>query len=390
MLHMLYLVHDLHDPAVCRRVEMLLAGGARVTLAGFRRGDAKITDVAGLVPIDLGETADGRFLQRIGAVSTAAVALSGKLAGVSRPDVIIGRNLEMLALAVRARSIFGGAMPVVYECLDIHRLLLRNDPLGRAMRGAERALARRASLLVTSSPAFAREYFEPNGQIDAPVLLLENKVLDLTHEASAAPVPRPAFDKPVRIGWFGALRCRRSLDLLSAFTRAMDGRFEVVLRGRPAVREIPDFASRVAAEPYLSFEGAYRNPEDLPAIYGAVHFTWAIDFFEAGQNSSWLLPNRLYEGCRHGAVPIAMEGTETARFLRDHDLGLVLSEATPDALKALLSDLSPADYARETARVAAQPQRRWVADLEDCRALVTRLGALGTSANGSAIREIAA
>ena len=37
MLHVLYLVHDLFDPAVRRRVMMLRAGGAKVTLAGFRR-----------------------------------------------------------------------------------------------------------------------------------------------------------------------------------------------------------------------------------------------------------------------------------------------------------------------------------------------------------------
>ena len=39
MLHILYFVHDLADPAVRRRVLMLQAGGALVTLAGFRRDD---------------------------------------------------------------------------------------------------------------------------------------------------------------------------------------------------------------------------------------------------------------------------------------------------------------------------------------------------------------
>ncbi|TIV45163.1 MAG: glycosyl transferase family 1, partial [Mesorhizobium sp.] len=84
-----------------------------------------------------------------------------------------------------------------------------------------------------------------------------------------------------RIGWFGALRCRRSLELVADFTRRQAGRFEVVLRGRPALSEFPDFHGFVEAEPWLSFEGPYRNPEDMAAIYGQVHFSWAIDFFEA-------------------------------------------------------------------------------------------------------------
>lgn len=51
MLNILYFVHDLADPAVRRRVLMLQAGGARVALAGFRRGDNRLADVGGVVPI---------------------------------------------------------------------------------------------------------------------------------------------------------------------------------------------------------------------------------------------------------------------------------------------------------------------------------------------------
>ena len=75
-----------------------------MTLAGFRRGDNPLAlCLEALSPIDLGQTADGKFAQRLEAVGEAAFSLAGKLKGVSRPDVIIGRNLEMLALASRAR-----------------------------------------------------------------------------------------------------------------------------------------------------------------------------------------------------------------------------------------------------------------------------------------------
>ena len=53
MLHVLYLVHDVSDPAVRRRVKMLRAGGARITLAGFRRTPSPIADIDGLVPVDV-------------------------------------------------------------------------------------------------------------------------------------------------------------------------------------------------------------------------------------------------------------------------------------------------------------------------------------------------
>ncbi|TIS93630.1 MAG: glycosyltransferase family 4 protein, partial [Mesorhizobium sp.] len=340
MLHVLYLVHDISDPAVRRRITMLRTGGARVTLAGFRRTAAPVADIEGLRPIDLGATRDGRFAQRLTAVAKAAVSIGSKLKRMPKPDLIIARNLEMLALARRARSAFGAAVPIVYECLDIHRLVLRDDALGKALRATERHLARDVKLLVTSSPAFIANYFRPFRQVAAPVELVENKYFEA---AAVLPGEPEAVEGPVappwRIGWFGALRCRRSLELLAGFTRRMEGRFEIVLRGRPALSEFPDFHAFVEAEPYLSFGGPYRNPEDMAAIYQDVHFSWAIDFFEEGQNSEWLLPNRLYEGCRFGAVPISMDNTETGRFLRQRDIGVLLPQATPEALETALGGM---------------------------------------------------
>ncbi|WP_245581821.1 glycosyltransferase [Phyllobacterium phragmitis] len=375
MLQVLYLVHDLSDPAVRRRVVMLQAGGAVVTLAGFRRSHEPVAEVAGVMPIDLGKTSDGRFAQRLAAVAQAALSLGAVLKNVAKPDVIIGRNLEMLALANRARTIFSGDAPIVYECLDVHRLLLRQDLAGKAIRSAERALGRNAALLITSSPAFVRQYFEPFGQLGMPVELVENKVLELGNHTDQmiTPTSVPTGGEPWEIGWFGALRCRRSLELLSEFSRRMEGRVEIILRGRPAYTEFEDFDGFVAAEPFMQFHGPYRNPEDLARIYGDVHFSWAVDFFEEGQNSDWLLPNRLYESCRYHCVPIAMQGTETSLFLKANDIGFVLSKPDVGELTALFDGLDAKQYELAHSKVAAQDRRMWVCNEDDCRALVGRL-----------------
>ena len=390
MLRVLYFVHDLADPAVRRRVMMLEAGGAEVMLAGFRRADDMAPDLAALDPVDLGRTADGRFAQRLVAIASAAASLGARLRRMPRPDVIIGRNLEMLALAARARAIFSADIPIVYECLDIHRLLLGKGSVSRAMRGAERVLGHKASLLMTSSPAFVRDYFQRLGQMDAPVALLLNKVLELdgpTDLPGEAVAPL-GTGEPWIIGWFGALRCRKSLALLSEFTRRMEGRFEVILRGRPAYSEFSGFDAFITAEPFMRFEGPYRNPEDLAGIYRAVRFSWAIDFFEEGLNSSWLLPNRLFEGCRHGAVPIAMKGTETGRFLSDRHMGVLLDEPTPQALVERLGSVEPA-YRQLRDRIVAEDLQTWVCDLSECRTLVARLSALRPDHAGATILQAA-
>lgn len=379
MLQILYLAQDLADPAVRRRTLTLVAGGARVTLAGFRRGDNPLAAIDGVEPIELGTTADGRFAQRIGVVARACLSLQRQLGHVRKPDVIIARNLEMLAVARRAVAFFGGTIPIVYECLDIHRLMLRKDIVGRMLRAAESQLGKNARLLITSSPAFIEHYFRPLSGIGAPPMLLENKVLEIhgtVERRTAPPAECPPPGAPWKIGWFGALRCRRSLALLAEFSRKMEGRFEIVLRGRPAYSEFDDFDGFVRNEPFMRFEGAYRNPEDLAEIYGEVHFTWAIDFFEEGQNSAWLLPNRLYEGCRHGRIPIAMKGTETARFLSVRSIGFVLEGADAGSLATTLGSLTPKRYADAAERISRCNPGSWVFDRADCETLVRQLAAL--------------
>ncbi|MBB4571503.1 hypothetical protein [Rhizobium leucaenae] len=373
MLHVLYLVHDLNDPAVRRRVVMLTAGGATVTLAGFHRDRSGAVAIEGITPIDFGLTADGKFIQRAASVARTMLTLQYLFRRVRRPDVIISRNLEMLAIAHRANVVFGGALPIVYECLDIHRLLLRHDAAGTIIRRSEGYFGRRAKLIVTSSPAFIDHYFRSMSELRAPVMLVENKVIALEESTQSSDCTGSPDGPPWKIGWFGALRCRRSLKLLADFSRALEGKFEIVLRGRPAYAAFDDFDAVVAKEPYLSFLGPYENPEDLPAIYGAVHFSWAIDFFEEGLNSNWLLPNRLYEGCLHGAVPIAIEGTETARFLARHAIGIRLPEATPRGLIAVFSQMDIPMFRQLRNAVTSKDKERWAAVRGDCVALVHKL-----------------
>jgi succinoglycan biosynthesis protein ExoL len=377
-IHVLYLAHDLADAAIRRRVLTLKAGGAEVTVAGFLRGRNLLEGEPGVETIVLGKTVDGRFAQRIGAVVKASMTLRGSLTGVRRPHVIIARNMETLALAGQTARLFDRQLPVVYECLDIHRLLLDDGIKGKLMRAVHRYFGRRAQLLITSSPAFVENFFKPRSGLDLPVLLLENKVLDLDTDIEqtelAARPPKPG--EPWCIGWFGAIRCRKSLSILTEFADRMDGKVKVVIRGRPAYSEFDDFDRIVGEARHVEFHGAYRNPEDLSQIYDDVQFNWAIDFFEEGLNSEWLLPNRLYEGGLHAAVPIALASTETGRFLARREIGVTLDKATPGALARIFEAMTPEAYLEQFSRVAAIERGQWVTGPADCRALVARLASL--------------
>ena len=365
-----YFVHDVHDAAVERRVRRFNASGASTIVLGVRRRDQPMTQLLGAQVIDLGKTEDGKMAQRVSAVFASLLRPGAILEAAKGADVIIGRNVEAFALAARARAAAPQAR-LVYECLDIHRLLLGSSLPAKAVQAVQARLLKNADLVLTSSPAFEREYFRQRVPRLPPVYLIENKVLAL--DASAVPpsdrgtVAHPD-GPPWTIGWFGMLRCKRTFDVLADLVRHSDGRIKVVIAGRPSPAEFTDFAAMVAKVPGFTFLGPYVAA-DLPQLYAQCHFAWAIDFFEEGLNSSWLLPNRIYEAMAYGAVPIALRSVEVGRWLGERSAGLVL----PDAGASLRQAFQTLDHQRLRqlqAGVASVPWSDLIATRTDCDALL--------------------
>jgi succinoglycan biosynthesis protein ExoL len=363
-----YFAHDLADPAIQRRVRMLIQGGAAVTTIGFRRSATPIAGVEGTEAIDLGRTVDGMLARRALTVASTFGKIAFLTDHLNRADVILCRNLEMLVLASWAHKFYAPRAALVYECLDIHHMMLSNGAVGAALRALESRLWRNVGLLLTSSPAFIENYFKQRG-LSAPILLVENKVLGTGDEAATNVENRP-LGPPWRVGWFGMIRCRRSLEILSSTARAAQGALEVVIRGQPSRAVFADFDAEIAHLPYVRYAGPYRNPADLATIYGEVHFSWAIDYYESGENSAWLLPNRIYEGCCYGAVPLAVKGVETGRWLSNRGAGVVCNEPVERYLLAFLKSLDQAKYRDLAARIDRLPRSDLAFTMADCGDLV--------------------
>jgi succinoglycan biosynthesis protein ExoL len=371
-MNLVYFVHDLNDPAVHRRMRMLHAGGAMVSLIGFYRGEPP-AEVDGTVPLPLGRTGDARLLQRAMAVLGAALSIPRWRSVFASADAILARQLETLVLAAFARRLLMAKAPLVFECLDIHRLMGASGLAGRALRSIERGLLARCQGLVVSSPHFIRGHFAPVHRRLPEVTVVENKALTFEFDTP----PRPTHDGPSgppwRIGWFGMIRCARSLRMLADLAAACPGMVEIIIRGRVATSVLPHFDEVVAATPGLSFGGPYDRARDLPRLYGDVHFAWAIDFYEAGSNSDWLLPNRLYEAGLFGAVPIACRDVATGAWLADRAVGVLLDGDPAQSIVAFIRALDDAQYAALRSGLAAVPEAAFLHSREDCRQLVETL-----------------
>ncbi len=364
-----YFVHDLNDPAVARRLMMLQPHLSSAVVIGFHRGASPPPMVAGWPVIDLGRTSDGKLGARAIKVLQRLIYLQPLASLLKDATLIIARQLEMLALASAGRRRYAKNAILIYECLDIHKMLLGS----RVLRRVESHLLRGVDRIIVSAPAFVDAYLGPtHGAALPPVSLIENKILK--NEMISVPAEYLRLGEPPwRIGWFGILRCRRSLLLLIELTRRLPGLINVELRGRPALAAIPDFHALVANAPDLTFHGAYDRSTDLAAIYHRIHFTWTIDFYEAGQNSAWLLPNRLYEGGAHGAVPIAVASVATGQWLARHGAGILLDEPMSASLYNFFAALESTTYACASAKVAEIASPNWIDDGEDAHKFMSEI-----------------
>lgn len=332
-----YFAHDWTDAAILRRVKALQDDGLSVLGFAMTRDYGNAPD---WVIAKLGTTRDNAYFQRALSVFRGAWNARKNRQALGTADVIIARNLDMLATAMLARRLCNLKTPVIYECLDVHRLLVRKDFIGILFRKLEGYLLKGTSALWVSSPGFLRNYFDIYHKDKFFAQLIENRMT-----AGGALVARPqsaceiAPSGKLRIGWFGNLRCARSLRLLEGLAARFGDQIELHFHGYPALGEIPDFQSRVDVNPHIFFGGRYRAPDDLARLYDSVDVVWSGDFMDEGYNSDWLLPNRIYEGGYFACPPIAPATTETgARISRDGS-GFTLVEPLEDSFPMLISDL---------------------------------------------------
>ncbi len=365
-----YFVIDLSDPAAAQRVRMLQLGGADIRLLGFRRSATPIHSVEGVAAVDLGQTFQRRMWDRTLKVLIRSLGSIRWRDTIRGADVVLARNLEMWTIARAACAWAGSRVPMVYECLDVHSLLSRSGLPSKLLRRYERYVLHSSSALMVSSPGFVRNHFELLGAHLPPLIVTENKRVLLGDHPDRSWATNLHAGPPWRIGWFGILRCAQSFHILHTVARRHPTLVDVELRGRPT-DELQNLIDRSLPLPNMRFGGAYQA-KDLAALYQACHLTWAIDYYEQGLNSDWLLPNRLYEGGYFNCPAIALAGTETANWLAARRAGVQLRDANID-LDPYIVNLTAERYRDLREASAAIPTSDLVHSVDDCRRLVAKL-----------------
>ena len=355
MAHVTFFAFDISEAAQIRRIESIRSLGHSVQSFSFRRENMNPEFTSTWPNVDLGRTENGKLVRRLGSVFSGIVKSFMSRRELSISDVWIARNLDQLVIAWAVRVLtLRRDVKLIYECLDIHNVMTRRDAIGACARLAERFLLARTDLVILSSEGFMREYFASVQGVRPRVALVENK-LWLEHEHLPRPIrPRQATG-PLVLGWIGTLRCRQSLDLLAEVARRMGASIQVQCHGVVHRHALPDFDRILQEHANISYLGPYKYPQGLGAVYAACDLVWAQDMWQAGTNSDWLLPNRIYEAGYFGCPSVALAATETGRRIVDDGLGYVIAAPTADNLVGLLECLNRREIGGLSTDILAKP-----------------------------------
>ncbi|RUO99113.1 hypothetical protein [Hyphomicrobium sp.] len=368
-----YFGGDITNPTVILRIRSFLTAGLNATSFTFRRRKFNADFQPTWPNIHLGETVDRRYSRRFFSIIRGCWIVAQNRSEFEGVDFLYARMIDMALIAQFAKWWFRLDAKLIYDLEDVQAIFFKKTIAGQFYRWLERWLLERTQLVVAMSPGFVRGYLKPVQGYMGPVFILENKL----QLAEPVPAPSPAAHewRTIRdrwvIGWFGTLRCPRSMTLLAEIAERLGDRVEIQTRGFPTETGLEAYLAVVNAHPNWRYGGEYRIPDDLEEMYGRVHFSWCLDFLDAGGNSDLLLACRMYQGGYYGSVPLVAKGSEMDRFLSPHGIGHAMAEPIADSVVAFLEKLTWDDYERERERVASLGRELFLDTGQDVQRLIS-------------------
>lgn len=380
-LRLVFLGSDATNPTLILRLRSFLRAGVNLTAFTFRRSKFNTEYQPEWHNVHLGETVDRHYLRRLPALLGALRVLLQHRDILRQADAIYARQIDLLLVGLLARWLTGSTAQVTYEVEDVQEVFFKKTLQGTVFRWLERRALRHVDLLVPLSPGFLRGYFEPVQRYFGPSFVLENKIQlgdrpDVP--TSAGTVWETIPDRWV-IGWFGTLRCPKSMACLEEIAQRLGPKVEIYTRGYPTETGLDAYMEVVNRHPNWTYEGEYTIPDDLESMYGRVHFSWCLDFLDEHGNSPLLLACRLYQGGFYGAVPLVPAGFEMERWTRDAGIGHAFPAPYAGPIADFLDSVSPEAYRAERAEIMARRHELFLEDGRETRAMLARIAGETTS-----------
>lgn len=305
------------------------------------------------MPVEsLGFVEHMNYKKRLGTLLKAIPSIRKQSKGM---DAVLCFNLDMLFITWLALIGVHNKPAMIYDVGDIRTSLVKEGVTAKLLRVIERFLLQRISLLMVTSEAYITEYFEGiQGMKRVDILLLENKLNRHDTPPPIAQLQDTWSDKrPLTIGYFGVLRCRKSLKMLNRIALEGDGNVKVIVRG--VFLDTEDLEGMIQMNPYMNYEGPYVFPDDLAKIHAEVDMSWLVHA-HTRQNTMWARIFRFYHACFYGVPMIAQSGSKDGDEVLRYDIGFCIDIEKPDESIQTILNLKQHNYHRWIRNVQQLPE----------------------------------
>ncbi|MCX6924468.1 MAG: hypothetical protein NT154_14820 [Verrucomicrobia bacterium] len=301
----------------------------------------------------LGITFSRRYGHRFLSILKTICRLSRKNAILRNADLVYCISPENLVTAGILRQLKRGSFRVVYELADVMPAMAGNGIVGKCGRLAERWALANVPLVTVASPAYLTNYLQAVQDYRGKSFLLENKILSSDIVRPGLQVQQGAGDGLLRVGLFGHIKCRRSLELIGGLARDLPEICKFTLRGTIDSTVSGIFHRVMDGSPNVEFGGPYQYPVDLPEIYGGVDLAWGFDFCDTSHNSRWCLANRTYEAGFCGVPLLIQAGTANGELVERLGIGWSFEEPLLLSISRFLKSVSREEILRKKKQIAA-------------------------------------
>lgn len=320
---------------------MLQNAGFQVEAIAFERKSYKGRMPTCSVEV-VGVIEHGRYLKRT-IKMMAAVPLVRR--AIKSNDVVYASGPDMALFCLA--SGMGLCRPIILEVGDVRDLQTADGFRGRLIRTVDKYLADSCQLLISTARGFVDVYYRQWVGMTTPALIIENKLessdVAERNRIRQNPIPQgvPLADRPLRIGYFGLLRCEESWQILTSLAKRRPNDVEIVVAGCPIdPADLP-----LQAEKYSNvvYKGEYRSPDDLQSLYHGVDLTWVVYPNRNGWGFRWARTNRFYESCFYQTPMISRSGSADAVEIQRYEVGLIIENNDPERIVDELSNITLED-----------------------------------------------
>lgn len=324
MMDILFVNSSMQFARYIKRIKALINQGLSATVVGYEREDY-FGDNLPCTTVNLGFVDSGSYLNRIIQFIQDFFIIKKY---INKASVVYAFGLDMAFISRVILCLFWKQKPkLLYEIGDIRSIMVSNNLKGRLSRMIESWILNGTSYLVVTSDAYVNSYYNKYYDYDNnKIFVIENKLEENTSFVNKKSDKTEINDRPIKIGYFGRLRCQYSWEAIKYLVESTGYRFEIILRGVNA--GISDFENEISLYENITFKGPYVSPQDLTDIYSEIDLVWGAHY-HADNNFLWARSCRFYESLLFNKPLIVQQGTYDERIINNYNAGITVDIRTP-------------------------------------------------------------